>query len=300
MTESDNESKLDELERDSLLKAISEVETAKSVSTPGTRSVFENFLQNAKGRVAALEKNIQQSKAEHEARKQAEVAIAALAEKEAALSAAEKQTYSGFLTKEFFTKQDFGSLEKFYAQTWDRLSESGKDEMSHRVWEGIRKGQYTFKELPAKVREKETEWAYTTLVKREYSPACTGEIPKKDRDDFIRAYESGRKEECQEVLGRESFKQNMFRGAESKGVKQARVETGRAAAGDAVQQNASLDGPESAKTAEVKSGGKSEIDLSGFNLQGVKLSDAPREISSTDIKTAIASMAKNSASLVRS
>lgn len=58
-----------------------------------------------------------------------------LVQKEARLSAAEKQQYGSFLEKDFFTKNDFDDLDKFYGSAWDRLTDDGKAQMSHRVWE---------------------------------------------------------------------------------------------------------------------------------------------------------------------
>ncbi len=62
-----------------------------------------------------------------------ELAIAYKVELEGRLNAAEKQQYAAFLKKEFFTKADFGSLEAFYTDSFDKLTEGGKAEMSHRV-----------------------------------------------------------------------------------------------------------------------------------------------------------------------
>lgn len=66
MAERDSESTNDEIERDNLQNTISQVETAITVSTPASRAIFENFLQNAKGRVAALDKKIKESQIEKE------------------------------------------------------------------------------------------------------------------------------------------------------------------------------------------------------------------------------------------
>jgi hypothetical protein len=300
MAENESELKFDEMERDRLNRVVSALEAAIAASTPASRGALERGLNEARGRVQILDKKIADSRTEHEARSREQAALAiTIAEREARLNTAEKQTFAGFLQKDFFTKSDFGSLESFYTKTWDRLSDRGKDEMSRRVWEGVRRGEYNFTDLPKVVREKETEWAYTTLVKRQRSSAGFEEIPAKDREDFIRAYESGWKEEAQKVLERDSFKQNMFRSAESKGVQQASVEIGRAADGNNVERIASVDMPKPANPAEGKSGGKAEMDLSGFNLEGAKLSEAPPEISSLEIKTATASTSKDNASLGR-
>ena len=75
--------------------------------------------------------------------------------KEAALNTKEKEQYSGFLKEDFFTKKDFGRLDDFYAHTWDRLSEGGKEQMSKRIWEGVRRNEYKFTDLPKDVQEKE-------------------------------------------------------------------------------------------------------------------------------------------------
>jgi hypothetical protein len=219
MSESDFEVRRAEMEMDNLQRTIADVETALAVSTPGTRPLWENCLQNAKGRVGVLEKKIKDAQEARETHEREQAAIAALAQKETALSSREKETYSGFLKEDFFTKKDFGPLEQFYEKTWDRLSKDGKDEMSHRVWEGVRKGQYTFGELPPAVREKEAKQAYRLLHDSKINVAGVDEIPEKDRQDFVRAYEAGKKDDAEKVLERESFKKAMFLGGESKGVK---------------------------------------------------------------------------------
>lgn len=244
-------------------------------------------MQQARGRVQMLEKKISDSRTEQEARSREQAALAvAMAERETRLNASEKETFGGFLKKDFFTKSDFSSLESFYSKTWDRLSDRGKDEMSHRVWEGIRRGEYTFSELPKTVREKETEWAYTTLVNRQRSVSGMDAIPAGDREDFIRAYESGKKEEAQKVLERDSFKQNMFRSSESKSIKQASVELGRNAEGNDVGKLVSTKKTNENEQTEAKSGGKSEAELSAFTFNGVKLADVQQQGSSSDIPNA--------------
>lgn len=288
MAENDTDFKLDEMERDNLQKSISEVETVLTVSTPGTRALLENFLQNARGRVAVLDKRIKESEAaktEH-AREAAAVAVADLARKEAALTEREQESYSGFLAKGFFTKNDFASLEKFYDKTWDRLSDDGKDQMSHRFWEGIRRNEYQFNEAPSSVREKETEWAYATLVKRGRSPVQMQTIPEKDREEFIRAYEGGHRDEAERILERESFKEHMFGDLRSNALNHTRVETNREGDGKRIDLAANA---ESAKTTSKPKapGGEADIDFSAFKLDGVKLSNAPKEISSTAIKSAV-------------
>ncbi len=92
------------------------------------------MLRNASARLGAVEKKIQELQVLQESHEREQTGVAALARKETALSAGERETYSGFLKEDFFTKKDFSRLEQFYEKTWDRLSESGKNQMSHRIW----------------------------------------------------------------------------------------------------------------------------------------------------------------------
>ena len=157
MTASETDSKFDEMERDNLQNMISAVEAALAGSTPASRGILERALHEARSRVGFLEKKIHDSHAEYKAKARVEASVAMeVAERETNLNAPEKQTFAGFLKQDFFTKRDFGSLESFYAKTWDRLSERGKDEMSHRIWEGIRRDEYKFKtsSTPRKIPRK--------------------------------------------------------------------------------------------------------------------------------------------------
>lgn len=200
MTASETDSKFDEMERDNLQNMISAVEAALAGSTPASRGVLERALHGARSRVGFLEKKIHDSHVEREAQARVESSSAiAIAERESKLNATEKQTFAGFLQKDFFTKRDFDSLESFYAKTWDRLSESGKDEMSHRIWEGIRRDEYKFTELPKVVQEKEMERAYPRFRNSAIGTADESRIPAKDREDFIRAYDEGKRDEAAKV-----------------------------------------------------------------------------------------------------
>lgn len=60
------------------------------------------------------------------------------AENETQLSPPEKKAFAALLSKSRFTKGDFAAMETFYATAYDRLSESGKDELSRRIWAGKR------------------------------------------------------------------------------------------------------------------------------------------------------------------
>ncbi len=158
MTASEDEILRDQNERNNLQKAISELETAIVVSSPGTRRVLELSLAGAKARVSKLDKKIDEAKIEHAAEVQAQVAAAAaLAAKETALSASERETYKGFLQESCFTKKDLGRLDEFYTHSYDRLSEGGKEEMSKRIHEGINRGEFKFTDLSKFIQEKDNE-----------------------------------------------------------------------------------------------------------------------------------------------
>ena len=148
----------DEQERSNLLRAIADVETAIAGSSPSTRRILENTLENARKRVVVLDKKIEEAKVEHAAEVQAQAtAAAALAAKETKLSAEERKTYRGFLEESYFTKKDIGRLDEFYTHSYDRLSEGGKEEMSERLHEGIRRGELKSTDLPDSVLKRDAE-----------------------------------------------------------------------------------------------------------------------------------------------
>ena len=282
MTASDSESKLDEMERDNLQKMISDVETALAGSTPASRGLLEIFLQNAKGRVAVLDKKIKETEIQKENQARDMAALASEAQKETALSEREKETYSGFLKLDFFTKKDFDRLEQFYAHTWDRLSDSGKDEMSKRVWEGIRRDEYTFTELPKTVREKETERAYRRLVDSPTNASDLARIPTNDRNNFVHAYASGRREEAMQMLDRRSFRDNMFLG-DSREIRHADSAMGKEADRNEIADKAST---KSAKSEMPKASAMGELNLTSIDLSGMKAGGERAEISVGEIPRA--------------
>lgn len=149
----------DEQERSNLQNAVADLETAIAVSNPGTRRLLEHSLVGMKARVATLDKRIEEAKAEHavEVQTQAVAAAraAALAAKETKLSEEERENYRRFLEKTYFTKQDLGSLDTFYRHSYDRLSESGQDQMSQRIHEGIKRGEFTESDLSAAIRQRD-------------------------------------------------------------------------------------------------------------------------------------------------
>lgn len=175
----------DEQERSSLLKVIADVETAVIAAASGTRRILENTLENAKKQVATLDKKIEEARMEYAAEVQAKVAAAeALAAKETRLTAEERETYRGFLEKPYFTKKDFGEVDQFCRRGYDRLSESGKEEMSKRIDEGIKRGEFKFSDLPETIQSKET--AHRAARAGKNSPAQQ-EVSKKEDDASYRS-----------------------------------------------------------------------------------------------------------------
>lgn len=131
-------------------------------------------------------------------------AAAIAAQQEINLNASEKQSFYNFLQKDYFTKNDFGQLEAFYKNSWDKLSDAGKDEMSNRIWEGVRKGEYSFADLPEDVKKKEQE-KLDVQLKAGFYP----EIPQKDREDFLQAYKNNDQKAMDEITQRKSFVDNV-------------------------------------------------------------------------------------------
>ena len=131
--------------------------------------------------------------------------VAVLVARETALNEREKEQYAGFLQQEYFTKANFDELEQFYSNTYDRLSEEGKAQMSHRVWEGVRQQQYQFSELPDPVKEKEAQSLRDMFSGVKHMPKEINQIPSNDRSDFINAWDAGQKSAAYSVLDRSSF-----------------------------------------------------------------------------------------------
>ena len=207
---------LDEVEYAKLVEAIGLAEKAfgeRSIGVANTPSgdASPEFLRSAKLRISELEEHGEISGiADRDEKKRAlnEALVLYVAVNEPQLSATEKQVYTGFLGKDFFTKSDFEELEEFYGSAWERLSDDGKAQMSHRIWEGVRRGEYEFVELPEQVRRKEADLLYQQLAAKQLPPNLEA-IPQKDREEFIASYKAGNHAKMDEVLNRESFKENV-------------------------------------------------------------------------------------------
>ena len=69
------------------------------------------------------------------------IPIADLAAAETKLTKSEKSFYQRLLSKSHFTRADFKDLDRFYKTIFDKLSNSGKSEISYRTWQGTRRKQ---------------------------------------------------------------------------------------------------------------------------------------------------------------
>lgn len=166
----------DESERSNLQRAIADLETAILVSNPDTRHVLERSVAGAKARVVTLDKKIEEAKVQRAAEVQAQViAAAVLAAKETALNTRERETYKGFLEESYFTRKDFGRLDEFYTHSYDRLSESGKDEMSKRIDAGIERGEFKFSDLPKNALKKEMDHRAARADKKSLAQGQSGQ-----------------------------------------------------------------------------------------------------------------------------
>jgi hypothetical protein len=269
MTDSETETRQQEIERDSLQGVISQMQGALLFATAEARPALTTAMRNATSRLGVVEKKIQELHTARETEAKEQTNAAALAQSESRLNQEERNTFAGFLKEDFFTKADLGRLEDFYTKSWERLSESGKNQMSHRVWDGIRHGEYTFDQLPPAVREKEAKQAYGLLRDSKIDVSGVDEIPDKDRQDFIRAYEAGKKAEAGKILERESFKKAMFRGSESKSV--TNVEAGKNRESESEQLLAAVKpaGPSSAGEKPKDSKAIGNADFSALQFGGM-------------------------------
>lgn len=201
---------LEQVEAAELRRAVREIEAMlASGAALASPMLLGHLLERAKNRIIELDQKDADATKEEREKALQEVAVAVLiAQREAELNLEERRQFAEFLEKDHFTKADFSSLEKFYQSAWDRLSEDGKAEMSHRVWEGVRRKEYEFSELPEIVKQKEAERFRDQLSHSQVS-ADLQRIPEPDREDFIRAWDEGRHKEAYEVLDRPVFAENV-------------------------------------------------------------------------------------------
>ena len=265
--------KNDEMERNALDRTIGDVE--RTIATSGSTTTLQLFLQNARSRVSILDKRIKDTQDKQESKARDHV-VEMMVEREKALSTEEKQTFGEFLRKDFFTKADFGKLETFYANTWDRLSKEGKDEMSGRVWEGVRRSEYEISVLPKAMREKEMAQAYDRLKSPTASEAL---IPQQDRSDYINNYDEGKKEEAAKVLDRPSFKENMFSKPQASDRARLGQDVGKLKSAEKMVADAKEPDAKKSRLDSAKGSGIADESLATLEMKGVKLAKAPENFS---------------------
>lgn len=196
----------DEAEYKGLQETVAMIDRilAGSTANGATTSILVAVADHARAKMGALEEKAarqEQERFEVESRAQA----ASLAARETELSKREQAQYARFLEKDYFTRADFSSLENFYSTAYDRLSEGGKNQMSQRVWGGVKRGEYHFTELPEVVKEKEAERLEQILKAGPSRRSSVWEVPDDDRTDFLRARGQDQKHESYQVLNRPSF-----------------------------------------------------------------------------------------------
>ena len=263
----------EEAEYKRLLGVIGQLERSLAVTTSSdVVNALTTYLNSLKTRLSVLEEK-KKTIEEEKQRMTDQQNMAVLVERETALNEQEREQYGSFLAQEYFTKADFGSLEQFYGNTWDRLTEGGKSQMSHRVWEGVRREEYRFTELPETIKEKEAERLRDAFRAENLIQEDLTKIPEKDRSDFVSAWDGGRKHESYKVLERPSFAKSV---STSAAVVTASVVTVEAVNGnavkDAMQSKANCnekpaDTPELMGAVDFKADGLAGISLCKPDMQ---------------------------------
>lgn len=199
-----------------LVQRVEEIEKLIRSGAKVAGTSLAGLLEAAQAQLDSERVEEQQSTVGKKEREQQErAAVAHMVEREHRLNAAEKEQYGRFLEQDYFTKANFDELDRFYAHCWDKLSDEGKSEMSHRVWEGIRRDEYEFDELPENIRKKEAERLYHQLSGEILADAGLKNIPDQDKADFVREYKAGNDKGVSEVLNREVFTENVSSRKES-------------------------------------------------------------------------------------
>jgi hypothetical protein len=208
----------DQMESRKLQAAIADIENKLfngGASERSSTSMLVKMLNDAKNELNSVEENVKKHHDEEQRKVQAEVAaVVYLVSRETALNELEREQYGAFIARDFFTKADFNNLDEFYTHTWDRLTEGGKAEMSQRVWEGVRRDEYEFTDMPESVKQKEAMLLRDSLGAGDRPLGKLEQIPEQDRVDFIQACDSGNRKEAYKVLDRPSFAEHVSRSPE--------------------------------------------------------------------------------------
>ena len=225
---------LDESETLKLEKAINQAEKLIGegrLSGKSASSLLLNEIAKAEKRLETLQPEgwLTDRKEEKKAAALAqELAVAAKVARESALNHEEKIQYAEFLKVEYFKKSDFDELAAFYSHSWDKLSEEGKDEMSDRVWGGVKRGEYRFDELPAEVAEEEAERLFNKLSEEHDRRVERIGLSESTCVEFAEAWSRGERDRGIRILsdaGWESRHEGLTVSGGEAGVQSERVET---------------------------------------------------------------------------
>lgn len=170
---------LNEIVASNLRTAIDRIEgTLRSGAKLENEFLLKGELLNKLGQLAEVKQQqefIEKDKKDDKVRETA--AISYLVAKETKLNAQEKEEYAQFLSKEYFRKSDLKELEGFYTNSWDKLSEEGKEQMTQRVAEGIRRGEFTYDQMPDSMKKREVDRL------KEYGVEVTDRASNKNPDN---------------------------------------------------------------------------------------------------------------------
>ena len=152
---------IDDVEYANLAEQVRRIELLVDTDTRSDSSfLLTSFIHNAKSRMEEIRYDEVRTEDEKKDQKVKETAsVVQLAEMEHRLNAEEKQQYSEFLKLDYFRRKDLDELAAFYKDGggYDKLSEEGKLQMSERIEEGIRRGEFVRDDLPERVNRKNDE-----------------------------------------------------------------------------------------------------------------------------------------------
>ncbi len=172
-----------EVEGARLARQVEEIEKLIRSGSPAAGGYpLAAILEMTQARLDAVNGEEAHTGAENKDRKDRDqyAAIAYLVDRESKLNSEEKEQYSRFLEMDCFRRKDLDALAIFYEDGagYDKLSDAGKEEMTRRVAEGIRKGEFASDQMPEAVKAKSAE----RLEK--YGIDVSARDPKPDHDSL--------------------------------------------------------------------------------------------------------------------
>ena len=263
---------LDEAEYQRLQTAINDAERVFANHDTQTFPNLGSEIESKKARSQTLEHTVifgPDSSERRKAETATAFAIAALVAQETNLSHQERLTYSEFLHQEHFTKANFEELDEFYQGPWERLSADGKREMSQRFWMGVEQGEYSFKEAPKSVRDKEADQLAHYTKHPEEAPEVIQRMSPQIKEEFLKAHESGNQAAVEEILS----SKNSFEPAPKEKAQAASERSDEAAARESDADTAKIEATEiESKSTDLQNADKTASDDFGdFSLSMTNL-----------------------------